>query len=75
MTSAEFSEVNEFIRKNTANPDLWWAMAFNTSHIVNALTGDWVDPKFFVPGQVDYEKLRQQKMEQFEKHLDSKVED
>lgn len=70
ITSAEFSELAEYIKLNTAAPELWWSSALQTSKIVQALTGEWINPAEHVPGQVDLEKLRSARMEAAERRMD-----
>lgn len=70
LTSSEFTELAEYIRRNTANPELWWSTAVQTSNIVQALTGEWIPPERFVPGQFDMEAHKRARMEQAERRLD-----
>ena len=70
LTSADFSELAAYIRRNTSNPDMWWSQAVQTSNIVNAMSGEWIPPENFVPGQVDIEAQREQRMKLAEERMD-----
>lgn len=70
MSSSEFSELAEYIKRNTAHPDIWWSQAVQTSKIISALTGEWIDPREHVPGQVDFEARRQARMKLAEQRMD-----
>ena len=41
-----------------------------TSNIVNAMSGEWIPPENFVPGQVDIEAQREQRMKLAEERMD-----
>lgn len=70
ISSREFTELAEYIKKNTANPELWWSMAVSTSKIIQALTGEWIDPREHVPGQIDIEARQAARMAEAERRMD-----
>ena len=70
ITSAHFTELQAFARRNTLSGDVWWSAANSMSMLVAAMSGQWVPPEMIVPGQVDPEKLREAKERAAEKAMD-----
>jgi hypothetical protein len=62
-----------FCNRNTLSPDQWWSAAGGASLVFAGLTGQWIDPAFLVPGQVNSEELKARREEAAEKAMDRKA--
>lgn len=51
------------------NPDQWWSTAQAASLISASMTGEWIDPAFMVPGQVDFDEVKRRKEAAAEKAM------
>ncbi|MEP0427680.1 hypothetical protein [Rhodopirellula bahusiensis] len=73
ISSEHFTELLAFCNRNTLAPDQWWSAAGAASLVFSGLTGQWIDPSFLVPGQVDVDELNERRQEAAEKALDRKA--
>lgn len=62
-----------FAKRNTLAPDTWWSTAQAMSLIVQAISGESIDPKIMIPGQIDIEKRNQDRMEAAERAMNRKA--
>jgi len=73
ISSRHFTELIAFTNRNTLSPDQWWSTAGAAALVSASMTGEWINPAFLVPGQVDHKKLEAKRQAAAEKALDRKA--